>query len=165
MKEGRLMLWHRLPRLFLTLTFLAGMAGISLAAPVRNRITQAISEVDTVEVQRSVNPRVSRAADLGPVSLDTRLQTMTLQFSMSADQETALDQLLSDLQNPASPRYHQWLTPAQYAAQFGLSTSDLDKVKAWLSSQGFTVTRVANGGQFISFTGTAAQVETAFGTS
>ena len=159
------MLSDRLPRLLLTLVSLAGISGISNAAPVRNRITQTISSGETVEIQHSVNPRVSRGADLGPVSPGTRLESMTLQFSMSAEQETALDQLMSDLQNPASPRYHQWLTPAQYASQFGLSSADLDKVKAWLSSQGFTVTGVARGGQFISFTGTAAQVETAFGTS
>jgi len=156
---------HPLPRLLLTLTCLAAMAGTSVAAPIRNRITQPISQGEAVELPRTVNPKVSRSADMGPVSADTRLTAMTLQFSMSAEQETALDQLLADLQNPASPRYHQWLTPSQFAAQFGLSSADLDKVKTWLNSQGFTVTGVANGGQFISFTGTAAQAETAFGTS
>jgi subtilase family serine protease len=169
MKEGRFMLTNRPQRLLITLSCLAGMVGVcsisAAAPPLRNRINQTVSQGDTVEIQNSVNPRVSRSKDLGPVSPDTRLQSMTLQFSMSADQEAALDQLLGDLQNPASPRYHQWMTPAQYAAQFGLSSADLDKVKSWLSSQGFTVTGVANGGQFISFTGTAAQVQTAFGTS
>jgi subtilase family serine protease len=146
---------------------LAGIAGsgVAKAAQVRNRITQTVSQGETMEIQHSVNPKVSHSTDLGPVSPDTRLQSMTLQFSMSAEQETALDQLLSDLQNPASARYHQWLTPAQFAAQFGLSSADLGKVKDWLSSQGFIITAVANGGQFIRFTGTAGQAETAFGTS
>jgi subtilase family serine protease len=157
----------RLPRLLLTVMCLAGVAGsgVANAAQVRNQITQTVSQGETMEIQNSVNPKVSHSTDLGPVSPETRLASMTLQFSMSADQQAALEQLLSDVQNPASPRYHQWLTPAQFAAQFGLSSADLGKVKDWLSSQGFTVTAVANGGQFIRFTGTAAQAETAFGTS
>ena len=138
---------------------------LSFAAPLRNRITQPVVPGDTVEIARSVHPRVIRSLDMGPVAPETQLQSMTLQFSQSAEQQTALDQLLSDLQNPASPRYHQWLTPAQYAAQFGLSAADIAKVTAWLNSQGFTVTGVANGGQFIRFTGTAAQAQVAFGTA
>jgi subtilase family serine protease len=90
---------------------------------------------------------------------------MSIRFNMSATQEAALDQLLIDQQNPASPRYHQWLTPAQFAAQFGLSSTDIAKVSAWLTSQGFTVTGVANGGTFVTFAGTVAQAQQAFGTS
>jgi len=157
--------YGRLPRLSLALV-LAGILQVpSFAAPVRNRISQQISQTQTVEVPNSVNPRVRRATDLGPLAEGTRITSMTLQFSMSAEQEAALDQLLTDQQNPASPRYHQWLTPAQFQAQFGLSSADLDKVKGWLNSQGFTVTSVANGGQFVRFTGTAAQVNGAFGTT
>ena len=154
-------------RLVLTIMCVAGIAGsrCAIAAQARNRITQTVSQTETVEIQDSVNPKVSHSKDLGPVSPDTRLQSMMLQFSMSAEQQAALDQLLTDQQNPASPRYHQWLTPAQFAAQFGLSSADLGKVKDWLGSQGFTVTGVANGGQFVRFTGTAAQAQTAFGTS
>ena len=156
---------RRLSRLSLTFSILFGTTQTpSVAAPIRSRITAPIKQGERVELPNSVNPRVDRATDLGPVSADTPLSSMALQFSMSADQQAALDQLLSDLQNPVSARYHQWLTPAQFAAQFGLSSADLDKVKAWLSSQGFTVTGVANGGQFVRFTGTAAQVQTAFGT-
>jgi subtilase family serine protease len=166
-KEGRFMLSNRLPRLVFTFACLAATAGagIASAAPVRNRITQPISQAETTEIANSVNPKVKRSTDLGQVSPDTRLESLTLQFSMTAEQTAALDQLLSDLQNPASPQYHQWLTPAQYATQFGLSSADLATVKAWLNSQGFTINTVANGGQFISFSGTAAQAQTAFGTS
>lgn len=157
----------RLRRLLVSFMCLAGIAGTNnaIAAQARNRINQAVSQTETVEIENSVNPRVSHSSDLGPLSPGTRLESMMLQFSMSAEQQAALDQLLSDQQNPASARYHQWLTPAQFAAQFGLSSTDLGKVKDWLGSQGFTVTGVANGGQFISFTGTAAQAQTAFGTS
>jgi subtilase family serine protease len=90
---------------------------------------------------------------------------MSIRFNMTAAQQAALDQLLANQQDPSSPQYHQWLTPAQYAAQFGMSGDDLAKVSIWLSSQGFTVTAIANGGTFIMFDGTVAQAESAFATS
>jgi subtilase family serine protease len=89
---------------------------------------------------------------------------MSLNFQMTAAQQTALTQLLADQQNPASPRYHQWLTPEQFAVQFGLAAQDVAKVTAWLSAQGFTVTSVAHGGLFVQFSGTVEQAQKAFGT-
>src|ERR1700751_4130643 len=125
-----------LPRHFLVLA--ACVAGLPAWAAVQNRITQPVSTESVQQVQDTVSPRLKNAADLGPAAVDTKLQ-MVLRFSMTADQQTALDQLLADQQNPSSPRYHQWLTPAQFAAQFGLSSADIAKVTAWLTSQGFTV--------------------------
>jgi subtilase family serine protease len=157
-----------LPRLLFTVVYLAGLAGIGTpvaSAAVQNRIQVAISNGNPLPIPNSVSPKVRLATDLGAAPGDTKLQGMTLRFSMTAQQEAALDQLLVDLQNPSSPRYHQWLTPAQYAAQFGLSSADLAKAKDWLTSQGFTVTGVANGGMFITFDGTVAQAQVAFGTS
>lgn len=135
------------------------------AAVVKNRITTPAAASSPTEIANSIQPRVARGVDLGPTAANTKLQGMSIRFSMTAEQQVALDQLLADLQNPSSPRYHQWLTPQQFAAQFGPSSDDIAKVKTWLTSQGFTVTGVANGGQFITFDGTVAQADAAFGTS
>jgi subtilase family serine protease len=158
-----------LPRLLFTAAaYVIGLAGLGVpaaSAAVQNRITATISEIDQTEIPDSVHPRTRLAVDRGPVPAATRLQGMTIRFSMTAAQQAALDQLLVDLQNPSSPRYHQWLSPAQYGAQFGLSGPDIAKVTAWLTGQGFTVTGVANSGTFVTFDGTAAQAESAFATS
>jgi subtilase family serine protease len=90
---------------------------------------------------------------------------MSIRFNMTDAQQAALDQLLANQQNPSSPLYRQWLTPAQYAAQFGLSSADMAKVSAWLTGEGFTVTAVGNGGTFISFDGSVGQAQAAFSTS
>ena len=84
---------------------------------------------------------------------------------MTPAQQADLTQLLSDQLNPSSPSYHQWLTPEQFGARFGLSSSDLAKVSSWLTSQGFTITGTARSSTFITFTGTVAQAQKAFGTS
>jgi subtilase family serine protease len=148
---------------------LAGIAVSAITAEAQNiipdRITAAVSNSSRAVIPGSVSPRVSHAADLGPSPQQTLLQGMSLRFTPSPAQQAALDQLLADQQNPASPRFRQWLTPQQYAAQFGLSNNDIAKIAAWLSSQGFTITGVANGGSFITFDGTVAQAQTAFATS
>jgi subtilase family serine protease len=89
---------------------------------------------------------------------------MSLRFNLTGAQQAALTQLLVDVQNPASPRYHQWLTPEQFAAQFGMAPEDLSRVTSWLQSQGFTVTSVGRGGTFVQFSGTVAQANQAFQT-
>lgn len=144
---------------------LATFANSPALGAVRDRVQVAIANSRPTEIPDSVHPRAKLANDLGPMKADTLLQGMALHFSLTADQEAALDQLLADQQNPSSPRYHQWLTPAQYGAQFGLSDADVASVKAWLTNQGFKVTGVANGGTFITFDGTVAQAEAAFSTS
>ena len=76
----------------------------------------------------------------------------------------ALTQLVAEQQDRRSPNYRKWLTPEQWADRFGLSHGDIQKLTAWLKSQGFTVLNVARGRNWITFSGTAAQVQSAFGT-
>ncbi len=158
-----------LHRIFLlcvvSVTGLVGIGVPSALAAGQNRIASAISNSRSVAIRDSVAPKVRVATDLGPAPAETKLVGMSLRFTPSAAQQAALEQLLVEQQNPASPEYHQWLTPLQYGAQFGLSSADLAKVTAWLASEGFTVTGVANGGNFVTFDGTVAQAQSAFSTS
>ena len=48
---------------------------------------------------------------------------MTINFKRSEAQEASLRALLAAQQDPASPSYHKWLTPAQFGQQFGMSTA------------------------------------------
>ena len=59
--------------------------------------------------------------------------------------------------------YHQWLTPDQFAARFGVADSDIAAVENWLQLQGFSIDSVARSRNRINFSGTAALVASAFG--
>ena len=74
----------------------------------------------------------------------------------------ALDQLLSDQTNSASPSYHRWLTPAEFKSQFGPKAADLAKVKRAFEAAGFTVT--AERTQNLEVTGPVWAVERMFST-
>jgi len=111
------------------------------------------------QVQRKAKPEF----DLGRMDGSLQLH-VTLLTVPTPSQAKALKQLLEEQQNPQSPYFHKWLTPAQFADRFGLSRRDIQKAAAWLNSQGFKVERVANGRNWIVFSGTASQIESAFRT-
>src|ERR1700691_5783360 len=102
--------------------------------------------------------------DLGQTDGSKLLYGVTLAFRLSAAQQQDLNKLLAQQQDRSSPNYHKWLTPAQFADRFGMTKDDIDRVQAWLESQGFTVTSVANSRSQVSFDGSIAQVEAAFRT-
>ena len=66
--------------------------------------------------------------------------------------------------DPNSPNFHQWLTPEQVGENFGPSQTDIATITNWLHGHGFTVNQVTNDRMSIRFSGTAAQVESAFHT-
>ncbi len=140
------------------------LAPLAYAAP-QSRIASAINNGSRVPLEHTIPSRARIANDLGSAPAGTKLSTMSLRFNLTAAQQADLTQLLIDQQNPSSASYHKWLTPEQFGARFGLSSADIGKVSAWLTSQGFTVTGVARSSTFISFSGTIAQAQQAFGTS
>ena len=134
-------------------------------AAVQNRIAGQAGGGGRVPMPGNISGHAKHSVDLGLAPADRKLDSLSLRFSMTPAQQADLNQLLTAQLDPSSPSYHQWLTSEQFGARFGLSSSDLAKVSAWLTSQGFTITSVAKSSTFITFTGTAAQVQQAFGTA
>lgn len=90
-------------------------------------------------------------------------QSVTFEVFLPLRNGAALDALLADQQNPNSPNYHQWLTPAQFADRFGPALQDRQAAEAALTSQGFAIT--ANHTRSFQVSGTVAAVQRAFGSS
>ena len=153
----------RLPRFILPIVFLFVVTAFSSAA-VRNRIT-SVNANSRVALPHTIPYRALSGTDLGEIASGYQLPSLMLTFSMTDAQQAELTQLLIDQQNPNSPLYHQWLTPEQFGAEFGLSAADIAQVSSWLGSQGFTVTGVSPSSNFITFSGSAAQVKQSFGTA
>ncbi len=112
-----------------------------------------------------VHPQARAANDRGAVAASFPITGVTLMLKRTAAQQTQLNQLLQDQRNPSSSNYHRWLTPEQYATQFGLDAPSLAQVTSWLNAQGFTSVRVARSHTFVTFNGTAAQLGAALNTS
>ncbi len=101
---------------------------------------------------------------MGAVPPAMTIPGMTLVFKRTVAQENALQELLAAQQNPASPLYHQWLTPDTFAARFGIADEDIAATETWLQSRGFHIESKALGRDRITFSGNVAQVQAAFGT-
>lgn len=141
---------------------LPAVAQVVTARP-QPRITAPIDNSVRATLAGSRPPHALPADDAGAVPADLQLHGISLVFSRSAAQQSALDALVAAQQNPASPLYHQWITPDQYAAQFGAAASDIAAAEAWLQDQGFSIDSVSRSHTRIFFSGTAAQVAAAFG--
>jgi subtilase family serine protease len=148
---------------FSAVALFATHSAIAQTATLQPRITAPIDNSSRATLPGSRSPRAAAADDAGAVSPSMQLQGISLVFSRTPAQQTALDTLVAAQQNPSSPLYHHWLTPAQFAAQFGVADADIAAAESWLQQQGFVVDSVSHSRDRIFFSGTAAQVASAFG--
>jgi subtilase family serine protease len=130
----------------------------------QDRVTQPIDQGSVSVVKGNLRPWARPRYDQGAVDESFMLNHVALVFKPSPSQQSDLDNLLEQQHNPSSPNYHKWLTPEQYAGRYGLTGNDLAKVVSWLEEQGFTVGETARGHNWVAFSGTAGQVESAFQT-
>jgi len=71
-----------------------------------------------------------------------------------------LEALLAEQHDRASPRFHQWLQPEDFLAQYGPRPADIEAVKNALTARGLTV--VSTNPHGVRVRGTAAAVTQAF---
>jgi hypothetical protein len=135
-----------------------------LPAQRHDRLAAPLGAGTFVALHGSRDPRIGSLPDEGALAPGEHIGGLGLRFKPTAEQSAKLEQLLEDQRNPLSPRYRAWLTPEEYAEQFGLSQSDLARVSQWLESQGFHVESTARSRAWIAFSGTAEQVRGAFKT-
>ncbi|GHO44339.1 S53 family peptidase [Ktedonospora formicarum] len=96
------------------------------------------------------------------VSTLTTNQTLSMAVSLKLRNKEALESLLRDTKDKKSVNYGRHLTADQVKNSFTPTQESYDAVIAYLQSQGFTVTQTYSNRLLISFSGTAAQAETAF---
>ncbi len=158
----------RFRRIFLFFAFfslLFARPGFAQTAPTASRITQAVDEANLTVLKGNTYYLARAEFDRGAAPASLPMNRMLLILQRSPEQESALEQLLDQQQDHASPNYHQWLTPQQFGQQFGPSDQDVEKITSWLQSHGFQVAPLSNGRTVIEFSGTAGQVQEAFHTS
>jgi subtilase family serine protease len=154
-----------------TAFLLLSLAALSALAspPVAKAQSDAAASVQyspasTVRLEHTTHPLATPANAVGRVESSRKLERMLLVLATPASQEEQLAALLDAQQNPRSPNYHRWLSAKEFGAQFGASDADVQDVRAWLEGAGFTVSAVSAGKRWLEFSGTAAQVESAFQT-
>ena len=103
--------------------------------------------------------------DLGPVDESLALTHLTIVLKRAPDRQQQFEEFLRQQQDPESPNFHRWLTPAQVGDWFGVPQEQIDAVTSWLEAQGLKVDAVSSSRARIRFSGSAAKVGAAFGTT
>ena len=91
-------------------------------------------------------------------------QTVTVGVFLSNPNQAAEDAYVKQLYDPSSPNYGNYLDPATFNSQFGVPAAKFQAAQSWLQGAGLTVTQIEAATNYMLASGTAAQVEAAFGT-
>lgn len=152
------------PLLFLLLSPVAWPESRAVSARAVDR-TAPVDEARRVTLRGSRHPLVRPEDARGALPADQLLERMVLVLRPDPVQQAALQELLRAQQDPASPDYHRWLTPEEFGRRFGVSSNDLARVTGWLQAHGMQVEEVPASRRTLVFTGSAAQVQSAFHTA
>ena len=133
----------------------AALLGLCLASSslgYANNISQLHKEVPDV---------VGRSIKLGHTNADKLLH---VSVSLPYGDPAGMQAFVNGVSDPRSPLYHQFITPEQVGARFGLSTDKVNAVADYLKGQGFKINLVAKNHLSILGDCTVGQAEKAFGT-
>ncbi|HSY43334.1 MAG TPA: protease pro-enzyme activation domain-containing protein, partial [Candidatus Acidoferrum sp.] len=89
-------------------------------------------------------------------------QHLDLVIGLPLRNRPALTNLLEQIYDPASPQFHRYLTPEQFAEQFGPSLEDYQSVIAFAKANGLTVTGTHSNRTLVDVSGSVADIERVF---
>ncbi|MGY1496043.1 S53 family peptidase [Streptomyces sp. QTS52] len=112
----------------------------------------------TGDVLKGLNKHATRT---GKVAAGKRI---SVAISLTPRNNKGLDTFVAKVSDPRSSSYGHYLTKGQFAARFGRTDAEVKQLKDYLRSQGLTVGKVHSGNLLVDASGTAAQLEKAFGT-
>src|SRR2546421_2164883 len=126
--------------IILAVLALTGLSIMSIALVAQARQEQRIA-VDGQNV-----PLMRQAHLLGAANGQ---QELNLSIGLRPRNSQELDSLLNNLYDPRSSLYHHFLTPQEFAAEFGPTQEEQQQVVDYLRQQGLTVSSVSPNGLLI----------------
>jgi subtilase family serine protease len=135
------------------------MAVFAAAVAVLSVMTTAAvaQSVMTHHVRDSV--RTGQAAPVGRLSQN---QVLQLDLVLPLRDPAGLKSFLSDVYNPKSPNFRQFVTPAEFTARFGPTQEQYDEVLSFAKTYGLEVVGGSRDGMEVQVKGTVGAIETAF---
>ena len=106
--------------------------------------------------------RPAAMAHLHPAGKVDETKPMEVLIGLPLRNREALAGLLHDLYDPASPSWHQYLTPAMFTEQFGPSPEDYGAIIAFAKASGLTIRHTYSNRTMLGVSGRAGEIEKAF---
>jgi subtilase family serine protease len=89
-------------------------------------------------------------------------QTLLFDIVLPLRDRAGLQNFVQEVQDPASPFYHKFLTPQEVTARFGPSQQDWDALVAFAKASGFEIINGTRDERDLRLRGTVANIEKAF---
>lgn len=116
-------------------------------------------------------PRIWFPANRLPLAHAIRLgaaspsQRMEVGVGLKDPHPAAEQALMAAQQSPASPRYHHFLTPAQYTRRFAVSKTAFRHTLSWLRGGGATVMDTSAARDYVEISAPVSAIDKLFGTT
>jgi subtilase family serine protease len=115
-----------------------------------------------VQLRNSASPDAARAAHVGSVAGSSKI---SFEVDLKLRNQQGAAAFAKAVSTPGSASFHKYLTASQWEARFSPSAGDVSRVRAFLQQSGFTVGSGTADRMAVSASGSASQIEKAFGTS
>ena len=125
-------------------------------------LTPAVNYAQTPEYRTIPGNRPEAVSQLPAVGSLPAAQQLPLAIGLPLRNQDALTNLLKQLYDPTSARFHRWLTPGEFAEQFGPTKSDYARVVHFAQAHGLKVTYQHSNRLLLDVTGPIASLEEAF---
>jgi subtilase family serine protease len=127
-------------------------------------ITEPIDETQLVTLFGNTRPEAKAANDHGRLPDTFPVEHMLLQLKRAPELEREFAQHIDSITDKSSPNFRQWMTAAEQGEKYGVAQQDIDTIKNWLESHGFTVGYVYPNHMVLDFSGNAGEISQAFHT-
>jgi hypothetical protein len=119
----------------------------------------SINAAEQMTVPGHVPAAVAQLKPLGDLPGTNQLR---LVVGLPFHNQAQLDQLLAELNDPASTTYHRWLTTDEFGRQFGPTEADYRKVVEFVRGRGLQVAGLCSNRMLVDVTAPVSEVENAF---
>lgn len=139
----------------------ATILGSGLTVPALAASGPATPRSATTVLAADVLPGLDRVASAGPAPAG---QVLQIGVGLALPDPSGVAAYQAAEYDPASPSFHRFLTPAQFASRFGVAPATRDAVASWLRAGGLNVEPTSGAGDWVQATGTVAQLDHLFAT-
>ena len=146
--------WALIGSTGLTVSLMAAMAGPAVAS------TSATPPPNRTPLHGSLTPAQARSHPAGSVTANS---SVSFDLVLSLQNASGAQAFLRDVSSPGSATFHQYLTDAQWVSQFGPTQAEVAAAESWLRQEGLTVGSVPKDRLYVPASGSAQNVERAFG--
>jgi subtilase family serine protease len=111
-------------------------------------------------LQGSLTPAIERSHPAGKVS---GTAAVSFDLLLTLRNAAGAQALVKAVSAPGSAKFHHYLTDSAWIARYAPTNASVAKARSWLRSEGFSIGALPKDRLFVSASGSAAQVEKAFG--